>query len=343
VECYAGATVRSESASSPQSALSGFVHRRPRLVLFAVSSLVALALAEVTLRVYFPQIGKLRQLVVSTGDDRGFAPRPNVRLLFDGVFSPLDETVVWQTNAEGLRHEGPVSPLGERFRVAAYGDSETFGWSIALEETFAQQMERLDPNVEVLNLGVPGYNVNNIRDHLERTVPRYQPDLAIYLVNKNDFNEAVTFSPLSYSHVLLHLRFLVHFTVGKSIRRSLRDGNDRIENFQHEVERMTHVLEQRDTPFLVGFLKWRNHEALGDLPSRVNDGKVGSDRRFRFETVNVRKVVKGEPKQDTHYAQSAHRKMAALFCAHISGDVEGSCAPPGWLRNSRTRAARNSR
>ena len=51
-----------------------------RLALLAVSSLVAGLGAEVVLRVWFPEIGKLRNLVVSTDDERGFAPKPGVEI-----------------------------------------------------------------------------------------------------------------------------------------------------------------------------------------------------------------------------------------------------------------------
>ena len=213
----------STEAPAPANAPS----RRSRAVLLVVATVAGLLVAEGVLRVWFPQVGKLRQLVVSTDDDRGFAARPNIELPFAGVFTRLPHEVVWQTNAQGLREDHEIGPPSARYRVATYGDSETFGWSVALDETFQRQMQALDPRVEVLNFGVPGYNVINVREQLERTVPRFEPDLVIYLVNKNDFNEPVHFTPLSYSHVLLHLRFLWHFTVGKKIRLMQRDGADR--------------------------------------------------------------------------------------------------------------------
>lgn len=298
--------------------------RRSRLALLAAASLAALLAAEGVLRVWFPQVGKLRQLVVSTDDERGFAVRPGIEVRFAGVFSPLSRTVVWQTNRQGLRDDHEIGPPSWRYRVATYGDSETFGWAVPLEDTFQRQMQALDSRVEVLNFGVPGYNVTNVRDHLERTVPHFEPDLVIYLVNKNDFNEPVSFSPLSYSHVLLHLRFLWHFTVAKKIRLMHRDAQERLATFGREVDRMSRFLGARGTPFVVGFLRWSNHEA-------VRDGE--HDRvSYRRELVNVREVVHGQPREDGHYASAAHRRMAALFCGVIAGESVGGCVPPGWSR-----------
>jgi hypothetical protein len=323
------------SALSPHGARGGSrTRRRSRLIGPAFAIALTFLLAEGALRTFFPQVGKLRQLVVSTDDERGFIPRPDTRIPFEGVFSPLHKPVVWQTNSEGLRHEGPVTAPSKRFRVVAYGDSETFGWSVALDETFERQMERIDPRVEVLNLGVPGYNVSNIREHMEQTIPRLRPDLAIYLVNKNDFNEAVNLTALSNSHVLLHLRFLVHFSIGKQRRLAIRDSAERTENFAREVDRMTHILEARGRPLLLGFLKWKNREALGEYALRAARAAptLGRSQQFRLGILNIDEVVDNEPKEDTHYVQSAHRKMAARFCREISGGAEDSCVPPGWQR-----------
>ncbi len=63
--------------------------------------------------------------------------------------------------AEGLRGApgGATSasiPAG-KIRVSVYGDSFTHGDGVALEDTWAVQLERLRADVEVLNFGVPAY------------------------------------------------------------------------------------------------------------------------------------------------------------------------------------------
>lgn len=301
--------------------------RRARWTLLALGTLAGLGLAELALRVYSPQVGTLRRLVHNTGDERSFAPRPGTQLRFEGVFSPLSRPVVWQTNSRGFRSDRDPAPLSQRFRIATFGDSETFGWAVALEDSFQRRMEAIDPSAEVLNFGVPGYNVTNVRAHLERTVPEFSPDLVIYLVNKNDYNESVHFTPLSHSDLLLRLRFLWHFTVGRQLRLMKRGTPERIADFADEVDRMTRFLEERDTPLLLGFLRWSNHESVRDWAPRA---RPVATSRFRRELVNVNEVVRGEPKEDTHYARSAHCKMAALFCRVISGVDAGSCVPADW-------------
>lgn len=301
---------------------------RSRLGVLIGATLLSLGLAELALRSFSPRLARLRELVEVTSDERGFAPKPSARIDFEGVFEPLAHPVVWQTNSAGFRNDGDVGPPGERFRIATYGDSETFGWSVELEDTFQRRMQAIDPRAEVLNFGVPGYQVTNVRKQLERTLPVFEPDLVLYLVNKNDFNDPPRLTPLSQSHLLLHLHFLWHFSVGKQMRLATRDNPQRLQMFGDEVERMTRLLEDRDTPFVLAFLRWRNRLAVRDHVPR------GSPKRFRRQLVDLKTAIAGEPKADIHYTASAHRKLAALFCRTISG-ATGSCVPPGWHRERR--------
>jgi hypothetical protein len=294
-------------------------------MVLATATILSLLVSEGMLRLFSPQLAKLRQLVELTDDGRGFAPKAGARIDFGGVFESLRRPVVWQTNGDGFRDDRDVGPPGDRFRIATYGDSETFGWSVALEETFQKRMEAIDPRVEVLNFGVPGYQVINIRAQMERTLSRFEPDLVLYLVNKNDFNEPPGLTSWSKSHLLLHLHFLWHFTVGKQLRLATREGEDKLRMFADEVDRMTRDLEARDTPFLLAFLRWRNRTAVRNYTPRSPAG------HFRREYIDVKPAVAGEPKEDIHFAASAHRKMAALFCEAISGRPD-RCIPPEWVR-----------
>ena len=105
----------------------------------------------------------------------------------------------------------------------------------------------------------------------------------------------------------------------------VRDTPERLETFAREVERMTRFLEARRTRFVMGFLKWRNHELVRE---HVGDGGIG--RRL----VDVKSVLAGEPKEDMHYTHSAHERMAALFCEVISEGVADHCTPPSWQRGA---------
>ncbi|MGH0029223.1 MAG: hypothetical protein ACQGVC_05500 [Myxococcota bacterium] len=66
------------------------------------------------------------------------------------------------TNERGFRGRLPVSDTvpGGRVRVVCSGDSFAFGEGVGDEQTFCHALTRLDPRVEAVNLGQPGYGVD---------------------------------------------------------------------------------------------------------------------------------------------------------------------------------------
>ena len=90
-----------------------------------------------------------------------------------------------QTNPQGMRDEPLTSAVGRDVRIAAAGDSFTFGIGVERDETWSEQLELklaggLDArSVAVLDLGVPGYSARQIRLYLEEIWPEFEPQLAI--------------------------------------------------------------------------------------------------------------------------------------------------------------------
>ncbi len=90
------------------------------------------------------------------------------------------------TNAQGFRG-APAAPTKDRPRVIVIGDSTAFGLGVSDDETFPVVLERaLDGRVEVLNWGVPGYNLVQIVELLRTKGQTYEPDLVVYALNYND-------------------------------------------------------------------------------------------------------------------------------------------------------------
>lgn len=98
------------------------------------------------------------------------------------------------TNSFGLRDEEPRAGHGPgRVRVAALGDSVTFGMGVAQEHTWPEQLERLlnvrDPSRrswEVLNFGVSGYNARDAALVLRHRALPLEPDVVVYGYFLND-------------------------------------------------------------------------------------------------------------------------------------------------------------
>ena len=102
--------------------------------------------------------------------------------------------VEYRVNELGLR--GPETtiekPPGVR-RIAVLGDSIAFGYWVSDAQGFARQLETLlcerpsaGGRVEVLNFGVPGYNLEQEIEALRAKALAFSPDLVVVLFCLND-------------------------------------------------------------------------------------------------------------------------------------------------------------
>jgi len=113
-----------------------------------------------------------------------FTLRPGVRGRFRGM--PI------RINRLGMRGPELGKPPPNAVRIALLGDSHTFGWGVAWDDTFGARLAALLGEraggrvVDVQNLGVPGYNaVQEVRT-FERQLEALQPDFAVIYFVGND-------------------------------------------------------------------------------------------------------------------------------------------------------------
>jgi hypothetical protein len=98
----------------------------------------------------------------------------------------------WQSipvdiNSHGLR--GPETTYEKppaTYRILNLGDSVAMGWGVRVEDTYGQQLEsRLNEggssklHYEVINAGVPGWNLENALAYLQAEGLKYEPDLLL--------------------------------------------------------------------------------------------------------------------------------------------------------------------
>ncbi|MBK7977095.1 MAG: SGNH/GDSL hydrolase family protein [Deltaproteobacteria bacterium] len=106
-------------------------------------------------------------------------------------------------NVDGYRDRVfPTAKPAGTFRIEVLGDPVTFGARVtSRDDTFAKVMERgldrLLGGVEVLNLGVPGYDTVQEVEPLRERGLRYSPDLVLLGVCLNDFEPVSGAGPLA--------------------------------------------------------------------------------------------------------------------------------------------------
>ena len=95
-------------------------------------------------------------------------------------------------NSQGFRdYEYEVDRLTNTIRIAAVGDSITFGEGVDLEDTYVKQLEEIlndycSNKIEVLNFGASGASTINELELIQKKVLLYKPDILLLQMDPND-------------------------------------------------------------------------------------------------------------------------------------------------------------
>ncbi len=164
---------------------------KKKLLILLASTVAAILLAEVALRVFFApyvtQIYRLDEEVLHRlvpGTSKYFAHHPT-----NG-----GHRVLVRVNSDGYRGS-ELRPKGEAKRVVVFGDSFVMAEFAELDKTFAERVERhlgtaLGEPVEAINAGVVAYGPDQCLKRMERELSGLEADLAIVVVfADNDFGD----------------------------------------------------------------------------------------------------------------------------------------------------------
>ena len=146
-----------------------------KLVLAAGSALVALSLGLGALWLVLPQqrFQRIVAMLVPWYDPRpepvvpttvgrfdpqlGWALEPNAV----GTSRRTGEVVTYKINSHGIRDkEIPYAKPPGEYRIVMLGDSRTFGFGNNVSDHFTSLLEGYLKNVEVVNMGVSGYGID---------------------------------------------------------------------------------------------------------------------------------------------------------------------------------------
>lgn len=167
---------------------------RRRAALVVIATLASLVAIELGLRVGGDgsETASLRGLHQARPDtDWLYGLRPGAHVQLDEP-APVD----YQINADGWRgRRYPRNKPPGAFRIVVLGDSVAFGYGVAAESAFPAQLEQLaaqrapEARIEVLNLGVGGYNPYNEAALFADVGVAFQPDLVLVQFCINDLND----------------------------------------------------------------------------------------------------------------------------------------------------------
>jgi hypothetical protein len=103
--------------------------------------------------------------------------------LAHGVSERTGYAIEYRINSKGLRDEETTYKKPEdTFRIVLVGDSYTFGFGVPIEKHFSTLLEGYFQNVEVINMGIDGFGVDQELLYLRLEGFRYEPDLVLAYV-----------------------------------------------------------------------------------------------------------------------------------------------------------------
>ena len=179
--------------SRAQSALVGpvLVLTSTVFVLLALEGALRLSLSPTSLYGRFEHIPAFNQWRREVSFHEKYHGRPEVD------FSNYDARLGWDTGIAHGRVRGGLPEERAPLRIVALGDSFVFGNEVAAEELFSAIVDDL-PGVQMLNLGVPGYGIDQSYLKYEHFGRLLEPDAIVFGIFVPDYQRStVAFTAFS--------------------------------------------------------------------------------------------------------------------------------------------------
>lgn len=252
-------------------------------------------------------------------------------------------------NAMGLR--GPEidpSVLARNAVVVLLGDSVTFGWGVAEDQTLSAQLAaRLGPDVTVLNAGIGNMNLEQLAAHWDNLSQTLRPDLLVLLptiraaepYQREHVSWLVRHSELA-AVASVFVRQLTSGATGRedlvaAYRRHWSEGGGAISAGLDDLARHQ---QAEGYPILVAMVPETHdfvHYPFGFVTELMR--KAAADRHWRF--LDLFAEFQGEKAerfwvapQDVHPNGEAFAKMAVPLAAAIKDELGHRAALPASPR-----------
>jgi hypothetical protein len=100
------------------------------------------------------------------------------------------------TDDFGIRNQHPAERPAGIYRILALGDSVTFGFGVDRSQSFPAVLEKLlngggAAQYQVIDAGVPGFNIRDEAALLPELLRRYRPGLVLWTVVSNDYDDSL--------------------------------------------------------------------------------------------------------------------------------------------------------
>ncbi len=154
-----------------------------KVILVLAGICLAILLAEVFVRIFYPES---RGHVVPSGfferdSYLGWGLENEESVTHDSKYFNVNYT----TNSFGFRDEQRfIQKEDNKFRILLYGDSQIFGWGVPVEKRFSNLLEKSLPHMEIWNLAVPAYGLDQQVLSYKRDGVNFNADAVIFYLSE---------------------------------------------------------------------------------------------------------------------------------------------------------------
>lgn len=295
-----------------------------RLATAACALVATLVLAEIAARialgprfVFGAYAGPPQAICGEYDADLGWRNRADTQVRIAAAGATYEVTL----NSRGQR--GPerdyAKPPGV-VRVVLLGDSTSWGWGVDDKDMFSRGVESALPQVEIVNLAVPGYGTDQELWALEREGLKYAPDIVLLGFVQND---------------VVGNKFPVMHGMQKPLFQRAEDGSWGIANRPPPPPLGENELAERRLRRELGM-----HSAL----AKLLEPRAPAAVRLDLDDPKVRALIDRywgmllDPNESTHYAltrlveacRGAHAELWAFHIPHLTERCfyEPGAAPP---------------
>ena len=165
-----------------------FPKKRKKIAVVLFSGFVALSMAEVLLRLFYPQINQHDQMF-EYEPLLGWRFTPNKT---GPIVYPGEARHYIRINSQGFRDDEPPREMQHAKRILVVGDSFVSNIAVEDQAVFTEVMQHQLPDTSVLNFGVNGYSTVQEYLLLQQKTDDVNPDVIILVVYiRNDLTENV--------------------------------------------------------------------------------------------------------------------------------------------------------
>ena len=127
-----------------------------------------------------------------------YEPKPNTNEVDKADWFPYETIYTINSDSLNERFEYSVNKPKGTYRIITLGDSFTFGQYISTPNNYSELLEemlnktlrcRSINRFEVINLGVPGYDIQYSVERFKVRGQKYYPNLVLWLLQDGDFDE----------------------------------------------------------------------------------------------------------------------------------------------------------